>query len=144
MCVGRFGDLTEAEKHLLVAIADKQDPGLDNAWVLSVASAGAVLLGITPGTHNVVGVSPAVVTYQSLAHKGYLAINQRNEHDIHVRLEQQGLDYAAYASKPKVARRLQDLGHDVVTEGTLLGKLGWVALGALLALLTSWVLGGVG
>jgi hypothetical protein len=142
MCVGRFGDLTGAEKHLLVTMADKCDPEMDNAWSLSAAPSGAVLLGVTQGTENVDGVSSAVVTYESLARKGYLAIDPLHGRSIQVRIEQQGLDYAAYARKPKVARRLQDFGHDMVTEGTLLGKLGWAALGALLALLASSALGG--
>jgi len=140
MCVGRFGDLTEAEKHLLVSMADKCNPEMDNAWSLLVTFSGGTLLAATKGTENIDGVSSAPVTYESLTRKGYLAIDPSRDRSIQMRIEQQGLDYAAYARKPKVIRGLQDFGHDLVTEGTLGAKLSWAVVAAAIGFLAGYLL----
>jgi len=140
MCVGRFGDLTEVEQDLLVKMTEQAKPGIDNVWLLSPAQEHSALIGVG-GPNTVKDVPASRVTYQSLDRKGYLASLQPPGHDLQVRIEQQGLDYGAYARKPKVARSLQDFAYDMVTEGTVWGKLGWVVLGSALTLLGSWLLG---
>lgn len=138
--MGIYRDLTETERSLLIKMAQASDSASDNAWLLSVASDGAVLLPLGEGGTNIVDVPASQVTYESLASKGYLAIRHSYGEDMQLRIEQRGLDCADYARRPKLIRCFLDCAHDLRTEETSWAKLFWLVAGMVIgAIMGRWL-----
>jgi hypothetical protein len=131
--VSQYDDLTKTQREFLIMFVDTCRATGNELFFYGATDGpnGGYLRGIHRSAH-IQGVPPSEAFYVGLAEHDYLHAS-RTTQAMHVAVTRKAYDFVDYSRRPRLARWLSDLRHDLGHDDTLRSKIIWALIAVVLA-----------